>query len=294
MIAARRALLAVLAAAVPLLTVSCGGHARDSAHPPVTSQPQPSLPAPPTASTTSPPPPVTPTQTEAQTTTSPGEGEPQAPHPLAASLLGHELEQLATERKVVALTFDAGANAAGVPSILATLRRTGVVGTFFLTGRWVQMYPQLARQIGGRYPVANHTYSHQQLPHLATAAVHSEIERAQSLIRIATGQDPRPLFRFPYGSSDRRTIRIVNTLGYTAIRWTVDTLGWEGTTRGQSAASVTSRVLAALKPGEIVLMHVGSPPDGSTLDANALPQIIRRIRQRGYSFVAITDFLPTR
>ena len=169
-----------------------------------------------------------------------------------------------------------------------------MIGTFFLTGRWVQVYPQLAREIGRRYPVANHTYSHQQLPPLSTTAVQHEIERAQSLIRTATGHDPRPLFRFPYGSSDKRTIRIANTLGYTTIRWTVDTLGWEGTGRGQSAASVTSRVLAALSPGEIVLMHVGSPPDGSTLDANALPQIIRRIRQHGYTFVAVTRFLPTR
>lgn len=289
MIAARYAHLAVLAAMVTLLTVACGGHRRDSAQPPATSKSQPSLPAPATAS----PPLVPPTQTANQTPTSPDAGEPQAPHPLAASLLGHELEQLATERKVVALTFDAGANAAGVPSILATLRRTGVIGTFFLTGRWVQMYPQLARQIGGRYPVANHTYSHRQLPPLSTTAVRSEIERAQSLIRIATGQDPRPLFRFPYGSSDPRTIRIANTLGYTAIRWTVDTLGWEGTARGQTTASVKTRVLAALRPGEIVLMHVGSPPDGSTLDANALPAIIRTIRQHGYSFVAITDLLPT-
>jgi peptidoglycan/xylan/chitin deacetylase (PgdA/CDA1 family) len=172
-------------------------------------------------------------------------GTPQPPRPLSASLLGHELEQLANERKVVALTFDAGANAAGVPSILVTLRRNGVLGTFFLTRRWVQVYPGLAREIGARYPVANHTYSHQQLPQLATTAVRSEIERAQSLVRTATGQDPRPLFRFPYGSSDRRTIRIVNTLGYTAIRWTINTLGWEGTARGQSAGSVANRVLTA-------------------------------------------------
>ena len=240
-------------------------------------------------SATSPSPPPPPAKT--QTQSAPAR---RGPRTLPASLLGRELEQLATQRKVVALTFDAGANAAGVPSILAILRRTGVMGTFFLTGRWVQIYPQLARQIGARYPVANHTYSHQQLPPLSTTAVQHEIERAQSLIRTATGHDPRPLFRFPYGSSDKRTIRIVNTLGYTAIRWTVDTLGWEGTARGQSAASVASRVLAALKPGEIVLMHVGSPPDGSTLDANALPQIIRRIQQRGYSFVAVTDLLPTR
>ena len=47
-----------------------------------------------------------------------------------------------------------------------------------------------------------------------------------------------------------------------------------------------SRVLGALRPGEIVLMHVGSNPDDrSTLDADALLQLISRLKARGYSFV---------
>jgi peptidoglycan/xylan/chitin deacetylase (PgdA/CDA1 family) len=82
----------------------------------------------------------------------------------------------------------------------------------------------------------------------------------------------------------------VNSLGYGSIRWTVDTLGWEGTRGGQSVATVSARVKAALRPGAIVLMHVGSAPDGSTLDANALPGIIAELRARGYSFVTLSAF----
>ena len=49
-----------------------------------------------------------------------------------------------------------------------------------------------------------------------------------------------------------------------------------------------SRVLGALRPGEIVLMHVGSNPDDhSTLDADALPQLISQLKARGYSFVTL-------
>jgi peptidoglycan-N-acetylglucosamine deacetylase len=50
-------------------------------------------------------------------------------------------------------------------------------------------------------------------------------------------------------------------------------------------------VLAALRPGEIVLMHVGSSPDGSTLDAHALLRVIRKLRARGYSFVTLNALL---
>ena len=68
----------------------------------------------------------------------------------------------------------------------------------------------------------------------------------------------------------------------------MDSLGWEGTSGGQTVQTVTDRVLAAAQPGEIVLMHLGSnPDDGTTLDAAALPAIITGLRARGYSFVTL-------
>lgn len=50
--------------------------------------------------------------------------------------------------------------------------------------------------------------------------------------------------------------------------------------------------LAALQPGEIVLMHIGSnPDDATTLDADALPQVIDRIRAAGYGFTTLDALL---
>jgi peptidoglycan/xylan/chitin deacetylase (PgdA/CDA1 family) len=50
--------------------------------------------------------------------------------------------------------------------------------------------------------------------------------------------------------------------------------------------------MAALQPGEIVLMHIGSnPDDGSTLDADALPQVIDRISAAGYGFATLDALL---
>ena len=209
---------------------------------------------------------------------------------LPAGLRGRELSVLDTNSNVVALTFDAGANAAGVASILATLAQTCVPATFFLTGRWAELFQDQARRIGARYQVGNHSHTHPHLPALSDAAVRDQITRAESRIQGATKYIPRPMFRFPFGDSDARTLGIVNGLRYGSIRWTVDTLGWMGTSGGQSVQTVVNRVLANLRPGEIVLMHVGShPTDGSTLDADALPTIISELRQRGYGFVTIYD-----
>jgi peptidoglycan/xylan/chitin deacetylase (PgdA/CDA1 family) len=205
---------------------------------------------------------------------------------LPPAVVAGELVRLQTRRHVVALTFDGGGNADGAQRVLGVLRREHVPATFFLTGRFVQSYPLLARMIGRRYLVANHTVNHLDLRRLSTVAVTREITRAQSMILHATGRDPRPLFRFPYGARDSRTLGIVRGLGYVSVRWTVDTWGWMGLTM-QSVAGARRRVLHSLVPGEIVLMHLGSARDRSTIDSKALPGVIRAVRARGYRFVTL-------
>jgi peptidoglycan/xylan/chitin deacetylase (PgdA/CDA1 family) len=193
---------------------------------------------------------------------------------------------------VVALTFDAGANADAVPSILQTLADKHVPATFFLTGRWVEQYSGHAADIGETYPVGNHSYSHPDLTTVSDDQVRDEITKAADAIEAATGRDTHPMFRFPFGASDQGTIDLVNALGYGAINWTVDTRGWQGNSGGQSADLIVDRVLGALQPGEIVIMHVGSnPDDGSTLDADALPRVIDEILARGYTFVTVEQYL---
>jgi peptidoglycan/xylan/chitin deacetylase (PgdA/CDA1 family) len=199
-----------------------------------------------------------------------------------------ELVRLQTRQHVVALTFDGGGNADGAKRILATLRREHVPATFFLTGQFVRTYPAIARAIGRRFLVANHTVDHPHLTAMSNAAVTREIVRANVQIRRATGRDTRPLFRFPYGDRDARTIAICNGLGYVSVRWTVDTWGWMGRAR-QSVRGAIRRVEDDLVPGEIVLMHVGSARDRSTIDTSALPAIIRLVRGRGYRFVTLRD-----
>ncbi|MEV7527553.1 polysaccharide deacetylase family protein [Agrococcus sediminis] len=204
---------------------------------------------------------------------------------------GTEWTELPTSQRVVALTFDAGANANAVASILSTLRSTDTPATFFLTGAWAQSFPARAAEIGRDYPIGNHTQTHPDLTTLSSAAVRSQLVSADTAIRATAGVDPRPWFRFPFGARDARTQSIMTCLDYGSVRWTVDTLGWQGTSGGQSSTTVLNRVLANLQPGEIVLMHVGShPTDGSTLDADALPAIIREVEARGYRFVDLDDF----
>ena len=209
--------------------------------------------------------------------------------PVTGWLAGKDWTVIPTSRRLVALTFDAGANADAVPSILATLRRAGVPATFFLTGNFVRDFPVAALSIAAAgFRIGDHTITHPHLTQLADAAVQQEILGGARQITAVTGKDPAPLFRFPFGDVSARVISIANQAGYVPVRWTIDTLGWEGTAGHINAQVVASRVLAAARPGEIVLMHVGSNPDDhTTLDADALPRVISGLRALGYSFVTL-------
>lgn len=256
---------------------------------PTSAAPSPSAPT--ATATAAPPPPVTsPEPPVTEQPPAPPEPPPAAPFPLA--LLGQDVEVLPGAGPVVALTFDAGANSAGLPKILQGLANGGVPASFFFTGRWAAANPAgVSEIIAAGHRVGNHSMTHPGFTGLPDAGIASEVQAAEQAI-LAAGGDPRPFFRFPFGERDARTIAAVNNLGYVPVRWTVDTLGWKGTSGGISAQQVADRVLAALRPGGIVLMHIGSnPDDGSTLDADALPQIIERVRAAGYSFVTLDSLL---
>jgi peptidoglycan-N-acetylglucosamine deacetylase len=72
------------------------------------------------------------------------------------------------------------------------------------------------------------------------------------------------------------------------VTWDVDPTDWS--TPGSEA--IYSRVVGAVQPGSIVLMHDGGGPRGETLAA--LPRIIETLRGRGYRFATVTELLGHR
>lgn len=219
---------------------------------------------------------------------------PAQPAPAVSSRLqGSDWTRIPTTANVVALTFDAGGNAAGLPSILTTLQQTGTPATFFLTGAWIRAYPDQARQLAGLgMPLGNHSDTHPHFPPLTNAEIAAELTAAEDSLRTVTGREFDPLFRFPFGDTTPLDVEVVNDQGYVCVRWTVDTLGWKGTSGGMDASGVLDRVTQAATAGEIVLMHVGShPSDSSTLDADALPSVISALRARGFQFVTLQALL---
>ena len=199
----------------------------------------------------------------------------------------------ASER-AVALTFDDGPHPTYTQQILRVLTDRGVPATFFLLGRNVAAYPRIAGEIAAAgHVVGAHTYSHPVGLRWGLLRFGREILRTHRLIARTTGQAPR-LFRPPHGHYDPLLfagLRI--TMGYTVVLWSVAAKDW----RGDGAAEIAARVVAAAGPGTIVCLHDGAGDTGEgavedrTQTVAALPLIIDRLAGDGYRFVTVTTML---
>lgn len=212
--------------------------------------------------------------------------------PLIEKYRGKEIVKVDTDEKAVALTFDAGANAAGVAPVLSILRENNLKGTFFLTGKFIERYPDEVKAIiasGG--DIGNHTYDHPYLSQLTDAQVKEKIAGAENAFAALDGRF-QPFLRPPYGDRSTATLHSVSEAGYINIRWTIDSLGWKGTSGGQTKDTVRDKVLKNASPGAIIMMHLGSNPDDKThLDSQALPEIIEQLRADGYTFVTLSELI---
>ncbi|HZO90172.1 MAG TPA: polysaccharide deacetylase family protein [Chthonomonadaceae bacterium] len=185
----------------------------------------------------------------------------------------------------VALTFDAGSDAKAVPIILKILAEHKAHATFFLTGKFCATFPQECQAIAAAgMELGNHSYSHPHFTRLSDAEIRSQLERAEAAIIKACGRGAKPLFRFPYGDSDRRTRAVVAQAGYQPIAWTLDSLDSVG--QPKSAAFVAERICRKVKPGYITLMHVSCV--GS---AEALPRIFEYLDKIGAQVVPVSELL---
>ena len=90
------------------------------------------------------------------------------------------------------------------------------------------------------------------------------------------------LLRCPYGEYDDHVIAAVRSIGMEPIQWDVDSLDWKGI----SAAEIAKRVTGRVKNGSIVLFH-----NAGEHTPEALPEILRALRQEGYSVVPVSELL---
>jgi peptidoglycan/xylan/chitin deacetylase (PgdA/CDA1 family) len=188
-----------------------------------------------------------------------------------------------TTRPVIALTFDDGPHPELTPKLLEILRANGVKATFYVIGRNVDAYPEIARRIVQEgHEIANHSYNHPALTKLSPARLDEEIRSTNEAIERATGVRPTNM-RPPYGAiNDRVRQTLTGKFGLDVMIWSVDPLDW----KRPGPAVVTQRMVSGAKPGGILLAHDIHPGT-----VTAMPETIRQLKARGFEFATISELL---
>lgn len=187
-----------------------------------------------------------------------------------------------TEEKKAAFSFDASWGAERTEKIIDILRENEIKTTFFLTGFWVEDYPEYVKLIAAEgHEIGNHTLTHPHLNSLGEEELRTEIKRVEQMIEKISGQKTT-LFRPPFGEYNNQVIETASGLGYRTIQWSVDSLDWQNLTRDEIIERVTSRA----HKGAIILFH-----NNGLYTADALPEIIARFRKQGYKIVPISELL---
>lgn len=199
--------------------------------------------------------------------------------------LGNELSRGNPNSRMIALTFDAGADASPTPEILDALAKHGVHATFFLTGVWAKKNPALVRRIAAEgHEIGNHTWDHKRLTQLTDGKISEEAAKTDALVRQLTGKDTKPLLRAPFGARDEHVLSVLRDDGYRSIYWDIDS--WDSVKVGITSEEIEKRVLSKARNGSVILMHCGSKAT-----ADALDSMLDKLMGSGYKPVTISTLL---
>ena len=162
----------------------------------------------------------------------------------------------------VALTFDDGPDPRTTPALLQLLAHHGVEATFFVIGERVANRHDLIKVILEQgHTIGNHGFHHDAWVAFKGAQhVMDEIEATQKVL-AGLGVTPR-LFRPPVGITYPAMGRALTKLGMTAV--TFNCQAWDRGNR--SITHLARRIMSRVKPGDIIMLHDGLPPESGDVD----------------------------
>ncbi len=189
-----------------------------------------------------------------------------------------------TAEPKVALTFDAAWGNEDTAKILEILKKHDVHVTFFMTGGWVESYPDDVRAIlAAGHDLGNHSENHKNMSRLSDDVKKDELMKVHEKVRDLTGYEMF-LFRPPYGDYDNAVVNVAKDCGYFAIQWDVDSLDWKDYGVDSIIKTVTEH--KHLGNGSIILCH-----NGAKFTAQALDTLITKLKDKGYTIVPVSELI---
>lgn len=193
-----------------------------------------------------------------------------------------------SQAKNVALTFDDVPDTRYTPKVLDILKQHRIRATFFVVGYRAVQHPDLVqRMVREGHVIGNHSFNHAYFPKLSLAAYAGQILKTQAILNRIAGYRPR-VMRPPYGAINEEQLLWARKNGFIVVNWNVDSLDW----KNLKAKEVEANVLSHVRPGSIILQHAGGGKgEDLTGTIQALPKIIRHLREKGYHFVTVPELV---
>ena len=193
------------------------------------------------------------------------------------------------DSKNVALTFDAcptGRDDEYDERVIEVLVREKVPATLFLSGRWVEKNQNVAKSLAAnpQFEIANHAFWHPHMLEKDDERVVRELKRTQAIITKVTGKRPK-YFRPPFGEVDERLAKLAFQAGLVTVQYDIASGDPDP---GLSAKRIARTVVEEAKGGSIVVFHMN---ENGVRTAEALPEIIKGLREKGFELVTVGELL---
>ena len=204
----------------------------------------------------------------------------------SSSVNGRELPiySVETDKPEISISFDAAWGNEDTQRILDILAKHQVKATFFMTGGWVEKYPEDVKKIlKAGHDLGNHSENHRQMSQLSEEECRKEIMTVHERVKKLTGYETK-LFRPPYGDYNNTVIKAAYACGYYPIQWSVDSLDW----KDYGVEDIITRVTENkdLGNGAIILCH-----NGAKYTADSLDELLTKLKEKGYELVPISQLI---
>ena len=211
------------------------------------------------------------------------------------------------QQKLLLLSFDGGSSDEAADEILTTLESRHIRTTIFLTGAFIERFPDVVRRIvADGHEVGNHTFDHPHFapdfrrdPRWTEGRVQDELLRADEAFYRLTGRPMDPVWRSPYGENTKEIRAWVEAIGYRHVGWSegADSLDWATSKEKRlyrSGGAILDKLHTRLEQdggGLIVLMHLGSDRPETDRPAAKLGAFIDRAQAEGWRFVTASEMM---
>lgn len=211
------------------------------------------------------------------------------------------------DKKQIALTFDAEMTDGMKANLLTgrvkssydkrivdTLIATNTKATFFLTGMWIELYPEVTAQLSKNplFEIGSHSYTDSSyagycygLGQLPNTLKIEDIGATEKLLREHAGIDNR-LFRFPGGCYTPDDVKLINQANDTVVHW--DVVGADGF--NNNTQQIINNIVENTQNGSIIVLHMNGAPTAPHT-ADALPEIINKLKAKGFTFMKVNELL---